>query len=442
MPKNLLIISYHFPPDLVVGAIRPAKFAQYLPEFGWDVSVLTVFDKYHKNIDQYQQKQQEPIAVYRTGKIPNFSDIYLSLKNFNIPFQHKNNNYQAPQKWTPPKESKRETTLGRLKRYFNSLVVWLPDDKIGWVAPAVLAGLNLIKKNKIDAIFTTCPPNSVHLIGLILKIITQKLWIADFRDPWPNEMKPFFVRSNLSDSIEKWMVRQVVEKSNCVLSVTPEMTEMFLNQYSGKFVTIFNGYDSDELGQYSSVEKYDKFTITYAGTFYLGRNPELFLTALQALISNREIEKDQIHVRFIGSCRYLAGQSIEKIVENLDLCEIVTFVDQIPHHEAVTEMAKSHVLLLLAPDQPLQVPGKLFEYMGLNSFILAVCGPGATMNVLKKYPKAVIVPPANLDAMKIGILTLMRKNNEQTLDVSRSPWQKDFERKDLAKRLAEVLNKS
>ncbi len=64
------------------------------------------------------------------------------------------------------------------------------------------------------------------------------------------------------------------------------------------------------------------------------------------------------------------------------------------------------------------------------------------MNVLKKYPKAVIVPPANLDAMKIGILTLMRKNNEQNLDVSRSPWQKDFERKDLAKRLAEVLNKS
>lgn len=160
------------------------------------------------------------------------------------------------------------------------------------------------------------------------------------------------------------------------------------------------------------------------------------------MISNREIEKYQIHVRFIGSCRYLAGQSIEKIVENLDLCEIVILVDQIPHHEAVTEMARSHVLLLLAPDQPMQVPGKLFEYMGLNSFILAVCGSGATMNVLKQYPRAVIVPPANLDAMKIGILTLMRKNNEQNLDVSRSPWQKDFERKDLAKRLAEVLNKS
>lgn len=44
--KKLLIISYHFPPDAEVGGIRVAKFARYLPEFGYEPYVSTVKDRY------------------------------------------------------------------------------------------------------------------------------------------------------------------------------------------------------------------------------------------------------------------------------------------------------------------------------------------------------------------------------------------------------------
>ena len=37
---RVLLVSYHFPPVGGAGVQRPAKFARYLPEFGWDVSVL------------------------------------------------------------------------------------------------------------------------------------------------------------------------------------------------------------------------------------------------------------------------------------------------------------------------------------------------------------------------------------------------------------------
>ena len=40
--KKVLVISYHFTPDAAVGAVRSAKFAKYLPQFGWEPIILTV----------------------------------------------------------------------------------------------------------------------------------------------------------------------------------------------------------------------------------------------------------------------------------------------------------------------------------------------------------------------------------------------------------------
>ena len=40
--KKALIISYVFPPVGGAGVQRVTKFVKYLPEFGWDSTVLTV----------------------------------------------------------------------------------------------------------------------------------------------------------------------------------------------------------------------------------------------------------------------------------------------------------------------------------------------------------------------------------------------------------------
>ena len=42
----------------------------------------------------------------------------------------------------------------------------------------------VLKENDIDIIYSTSAPYTDHLIGLHIKKITNKPWIADFRDPW------------------------------------------------------------------------------------------------------------------------------------------------------------------------------------------------------------------------------------------------------------------
>lgn len=447
--KKILIISYHYPPDLAVGAIRPSKFVEYLPGFGFKPTVLTVKEKYYEQLDCDQIERVRKDNVLRTIKIPNFRDVYMCVKRYLI----KNALLKPPKDLSNTKDScaiddAAETSIERLKRYFSSLVVWLPDDRTGWIIPAVLKGLRLIQCRKIDSIYTTGPPHSVHIIGLLLKLLTGKKWVADFRDPWIVSQKPAFVRSKLSDVIEKWFVYKVVSNSDSVVSVTPEMTAEFQKTYPEitpeKFITIYNGYDSEELQEFIGLKKYKKITFTYAGSFYYGRDPELFLRALRDIIDEKKISDDKIEVKFIGDCRYLNEKSIEKMVEQIGMTKIVRFIDPIPRLEAFAEMAKSHVLLLLAPDQPLQIPGKLYEYMGLNAYILAVCGPGATANILKQYKKAYVVPPNNKKELYESISTIFNIliNSNQITNYPLAPNNESkniYERSYLTKKLTQLL---
>src|SRR5438132_12370717 len=42
--NQALLIAYHYPPSQAVGGIRPSKFARYLPVYGWQPTVLTVWN--------------------------------------------------------------------------------------------------------------------------------------------------------------------------------------------------------------------------------------------------------------------------------------------------------------------------------------------------------------------------------------------------------------
>ncbi len=119
------------------------------------------------------------------------------------------------------------------------------------------------------------------------------------------------------------------------------------------------------------------------------------------------IDGKKIRVRFIGDCHYSDGISIHKMVEELGLTDVVTFIPRVPGNKAMEEMARSHILLLLAPDQPLQIPGKVYDYFGLKAYILAVCGPGASANILNDYNRVVIVPPGDIKKMERGIIDII-----------------------------------
>ena len=81
-----------------------------------------------------------------------------------------------------------------LERYNTSLYeshgaimkeyVAVPDEKLGWVPFARRLGAQIIKWNKIDAIYVTGKPFSSFLIGESLSRRFGIPWIMDLRDLW------------------------------------------------------------------------------------------------------------------------------------------------------------------------------------------------------------------------------------------------------------------
>ncbi|HOK15494.1 MAG TPA: hypothetical protein PK007_11310, partial [Candidatus Kapabacteria bacterium] len=65
---NTLFIAYYFPPMGLSGVQRSVKFAKYLPENGWDVSVLTTTPAAYYAYDEtlLDELNNPKISIYRT----------------------------------------------------------------------------------------------------------------------------------------------------------------------------------------------------------------------------------------------------------------------------------------------------------------------------------------------------------------------------------------
>ena len=117
---------------------------------------------------------------------------------------------------------KSEGIRERVLRYYNSLLIYLPDKELGWLPFAVWRGVWLIRQRDIDAIVTTSPPHSVQLIGLLLKWLTGRVWIVDFRDPWEVELKPNRQdRGHLIGLSDAWSGQSFPRATGLCVSRTP-----------------------------------------------------------------------------------------------------------------------------------------------------------------------------------------------------------------------------
>jgi hypothetical protein len=305
MGKKVLLISYHYPPSVEVGGLRCANFSRHLPRFGWMPYILTLKDEYLDTADPEKLKCVGSVKIFKAGRMPTVSQAYVGIKRIaHWLFRKSSESVTRSNGGTGPGQSSSrvaETWSQKLRRYILSFLS-LPDEQRNWVLPAVIQGVRIIKREKIDCIFTSSPPYSVNLVGWLLKAITGVRWIADFRDPWmTGGSKKLYVTCAVSLGIERWLERRVVEKADLLVANTEMLSEAFRKAYgsqlSDRCVCITNGFDGELFSSFGPVEKEKVFTITYTGTLYFGRTPEPVFQAVHELIHEERIDAQSIRIR-------------------------------------------------------------------------------------------------------------------------------------------------
>jgi glycosyltransferase involved in cell wall biosynthesis len=283
--KNLLMVTAHFPPSNSVGAVRPANFVKYLAEFGWQAVVLT------PDRGQRDRNEQPSRPVYYAAYPTLERAFSLARRYVRKP---------KPSKAAGAQESVVISLDGRRQLIVDWLMI--PDAGLSWVPFGLTTAMKIAEAHPIDAIMTTAPEFSCHLIGLILARRLRRPWIAEFRDPWLSS--PFInFPSGLHRKVHAWLEQRVISSASHLVVTTEFIGQDLSNRYAGhppgKFTVIHNGYDPEDFkGLKSRRDHEDKLIyIAHSGSFYGERSPLNFLRAL-TLFNAAELNK--LRVIFLG----------------------------------------------------------------------------------------------------------------------------------------------
>jgi glycosyltransferase involved in cell wall biosynthesis len=424
--RTALIVSYAFPPRNIVGAIRPLKFARYLPEFGWRTIVLTVRRGlgWSSGTDLTLVEQLPPeTRIVRTCSIEPPYRVVSGLAG--------GDPRQVP--------SFRKRLLRALRT-----VLLIPDDKIGWLPFALLRGWRILRHERVDLIFATSPPPTALLVATLLSRWTCCPLVVDFRDPWTQFALHRWLRNLLRRRIEEAMEHAVVRQASRIITVTSPRTKAMAEKYphipASRWFTLTNGFDLDDFGLPVSPPHNDRFTIVYTGSFYYHRQPDGFLKALQQAFRTRPDMRSQVRV-FIagGACPGLAEQ-----ISAQELDDVIILQGLVPYVESISLQKTADLLLLFIGASPMAstwYPAKLFEYIATGRPILAIVPEGIAADLVREAGTGMVVHPENVGAICQALLDLHVRWREDRLPTLRDPaLPMRFERRHLTERLAALFN--
>src|SRR5688572_3196776 len=254
-------------------------------------------------------------------------------------------------------------------------ILSVPDLDQHMILPLVQEGRRVLSEG-VDLVYSTAPPFSGHVAGLLLRELTRTPWVAEFRDPWnhpwSDRLAPRHPATRGLDSLlERWVLR----RADAVVAVTEAARGLLVSRLPegqhDKVLLARNGIPDSTVREPSSLKRgAGPFTILYAGSLYLSRDPVRFLEGLARFIAVRQLRPGDLQVRFIGRCSEFENASVAGLAERLGLTGYLHVEDWVPFEEIGKLTRSADVLLLFAQKQPLQVPNKVYEYIAVGTPIL------------------------------------------------------------------------
>jgi len=252
-----------------------------------------------------------------------------------------------------------------------------------------------------------------------------------------------FPTCSLSNKIDSWLEKSVIKKADLVLFNVDRMRDVYKNAYASqpaeKFVCIPNGIDHRTFSNIRTSKKYEQFTLSYTGSLYVDRSPEPIFQALSRLLCEKKISLNEVRVKLIGQCRHVGHRPIASMINEYGLQSVVDVLDPVPYKNALEIIRQSHVALLFAPNQPYQVPAKVYDYLGAKVKILAIAEPGATSDFINAAGCGEVFSTSDIEGIKEFIIQAM--HNGSTAEENYSAILSHYDAKRLTKSLSDNLNK-
>ncbi len=361
--KRVLVIA-----NLFHASPRISGLATYLPDFGWQASIITppVGPEAASRFGFPSRFLERTVIV----DAPYAGDIFHTWRRL-----FKKAGFNTSESLT--EQLKERIGMTAKRSMVDIIMTWyqtvfaFPDTERTWKSPALKVAAALLAQKRFDAILSSSPFPTSHVVAARLKEQTGLPWAADFRDPWTmNQNYPY---SSLRKVVEMAYEKTVMKKADALITVSPSCADKIASLHDRPVSVITNGFDPDTSADLP-VALTQEFTITYTGTIYPQKqDPRKFLAALRRLIKRNHIDPKDICVRFFGK----KDNWLRHEVHAHALTDIVEQHAVVPRCEAFSRQRESQLLLMFNWEDPEETgiyTLKLFDYLAAKRPVLATGG--------------------------------------------------------------------
>ncbi len=456
--KRVLLVVFDFPPRRTSGVYRPTALVKYLPRYGWQPTVLTINDT-TGNVKDRSLLDRIPagIKVERTS--------YVRLDAWEAPasallqyFLRSSHAESTPTHLAP---SLRVNTGGNLSRSLGDILrlaaaairtgVYFPDETAGWIPFGFARALQMLLRERFDAVLTTVPPRSAHVIGLWLKLITGVPWVAEFRDPWvvPDADRPIFELQRQAPRRNKWLHKRILRHADAIITVTAQHAAELCRYFdtpAEKIEHVSNGFDEEDfaVARTAGPPMFDpsKLHFCHFGTIYPGFSGGFF-PVLAGLLQENPQYRDLVRLHLVG---YPDDEVAKRYAEG-ELRDVIQLQSFVQHSAALQMMRESSCLLLFYGHEYTSrssMPGKLYEYLRVGRPILAIACEGGVKDLIERARAGRVLRPDDHDGIRRTLITAIQTcERNRSIDVAGDPSVVAQYRYDhLAGRIAAILDRA
>lgn len=408
MPKTALLITYEYPPSAGGGVQRMAKFAQYLPDFGWRPVVLCAEPIPGRPTDD---SLLAPLGDVSVTRIPArhvgtaIAGVLAYLKGSrgaSGAVAAADGSASAPVPVSPlasapvagargaepsaPATRRRVPLSSRLSR-----LVAVPDDAAYWISAAVREGVQLGREHGVDAVLASGPPHSALVAGARVARTLGVPFVADFRDAWrdnTNAVAPSAWHRGRGLALERFVLTEAAGVVAVSEPIAGEVRELGATRVE----VVPNGYDPAEMPQRRPRDD-APLALGFMGRFYATTDPAPLIEAIAAL-------DGQVTLDVAGPPSPLLDAAVSRFAAQ----SLVRHHGYLEHERALELMATTDVGVVTIADLPGSraiYTGKLFEYLGMRLPTLVV-GPadGAAATLVAEADAGWSVAHGDVDATR------------------------------------------
>jgi len=435
--KRVLIITYYWPPSGGAGVQRWLKFSKYLPLHQWQPVIYTPSNPEAPVDDPSLQKDVHPETVVWRRRIWEPYMLYKSFVGMGKG-DRINAGFLSEDEKPPRKEGLAVWIRGNL---------FIPDARKFWVDPSARFLLKNLRDNPVDAVISTGPPHSMHLIAFQLHQRMRIPWIADFRDPWTeidfyNQLK----LTRRADRKHHRLEAQVLTSADRVVVVGETMAERFRLKAGIQTSVIPNGYDDEDFTGDSAEEDEQipgspghLFNVVHVGAMNRDRNHPAFWETLASLKREDPEFERELRITLVGKLDH----SVHRSLAEFQLQDCTKMTPSLPHNQVIPLLRSATVLYLPinhTPNARSIATGKIFEYLSAARPILGI-GPvdGDAAGILRSCKAGEMVDFTDLKEMKRILSEWALRHRQGKLAVRPTNIDR-YSRRNLTGTYAEVLN--